>query len=534
MKNKIYVIVSIIILIVAIIGTTLALVYFRGDTTSINLSFEANLGEYINYKSGDSILGDEDDILNTSSDYTSGLSTEIEFWKTEVAHNMDIYGHIYLEINNGSDVLLNSEGLKWAVSSNDILISEGNFIGYSEGGSIPVLVNHKLLSSLTKFKVYIWLDENSYIDPSVENEALTVTVKCEASSGEYDAFGLHEFDYTGNVETTTLTAGTYFLEVWGAQGGYGMNETYRGGYGGYSSGYITLNESTSLYVAVGGQGGNGTAKVNTLNAGGFNGGGNSYGTTNKYVGSGGGATHIALSTGALSTLSEKIGDILIVAGGGGAGGYQSASFNSTGGDAGGYIGNSGITNSSYTVGTGGTQTSAGTGHKVGAFGQGANTTSNSIGGGGGFYGGGAGKYASGSGGGSGYIGNPLLTDKVMYCYNCKDSSSEEDETNIKTISTLDVSEEAVSNYAKIGNGYAKILNVLSKPIKIISRKSITYGTDYNFMSMAMEELDTDLTIIDISFDNANEFSVGEYQIRYIVVDSNNNEYTYYQKIEIVN
>ena len=49
----------------------------------------------------------------------------------------------------------------------------------------------------------------------------------------------------------------------------------------------------------------------------------------------------------------------------------------------------------------------------------------------GFYGGGQGKTAYGSGGGSSYIGNPLLTNKAMYCYNCEESS----EDSTKTIST---------------------------------------------------------------------------------------------------
>jgi len=40
----------------------------------------------------------------------------------------------------------------------------------------------------------------------------------------------------------------------------------------------------------------------------------------------------------------------------------------------------------------------------------------------------------------------------MYCYNCEESSEE----STKTISTTNVSEEAISNYAKIGNGYARI------------------------------------------------------------------------------
>ena len=73
------------------------------------------------------------------------------------------------------------------------------------------------------------------------------------------------------------------------------------------------------------------------------------------------------------------------------------------------------------------------------------------GGGGGFYGGGHADNDKGYGG-SGYIGNPLLTNKVMYCYNCTTSS---DETT-KTISTTCTNTVATENCAKKGNGFARI------------------------------------------------------------------------------
>ena len=56
------------------------------------------------------------------------------------------------------------------------------------------------------------------------------------------------------------------------------------------------------------------------------------------------------------------------------------------------------------------------------------------------------------GGGSGYIGNSLLKDKVMYCYDCEESSEE----STKTISTTCSEETPTENCAKKGNGYARI------------------------------------------------------------------------------
>ena len=251
------------------------------------------------------------------------------------------------------------------------------------------------------------------------------------------------FDYTGGEQVfTSPTTGTYKLETWGAQGG--SRNGYIGGYGGYSIGTITLSKSQNLYINVGG---NGTTKI-----GGYNGGGNrpSGDTTGWYAGSGGGATHIATVSGLLSTLENSKFDILIVSGGGG-GATSSSTYNANGGSGGGYMG------STIKGPTGGTQTIAGTNAKggiTGSFGKGADSTNEGAGGSG-FFGGGSGLHPdigySGAGG-SGYIGNPLLTEKSMYCYNCQESSEE----STKTASTTCTSATPTENCAKQGNGYAKI------------------------------------------------------------------------------
>ena len=154
-------------------------------------------------------------------------------------------------------------------------------------------------------------------------------------------------------------------------------------------------------------------------------------------------------------------DILIVSGGGGSGEREH------GGSGGGYIGGTGysITNNYPFYGTGGSQTTGGSGFEVsgnspsnnidgkfGISGKGYSDIDGGADGGTGYYGGGGTTYAGGGGGGSGYIGNPLLKDKVMYCYNCEESNEE----STKTISTTCAEETPTENCAKKGNGYARI------------------------------------------------------------------------------
>lgn len=262
-----------------------------------------------------------------------------------------------------------------------------------------------------------------------------------------------EFQYTG-VEQQFIAqyTGYYKIETWGAQGG-NVNGIPMGGYGGYSRGIVYLNQDKKLYVNVGGKGSAQTSRSASIVNGGYNGGGSAFGATDKYVASGGGATHISENSGLLKNLTNNLGNIYIVSGGGGGSGYQESIKHGIGGNGGGVIGNSGTSSTgSHTLGAGGNQESGGSGTETGGFGLGGSSTSNGTAGGGGLYGGGSGQYYNGGGGGSGYIGNSLLTDKYMYCYKCETSDVE----STKTYTTTCTEETPTENCAKIGDGFARI------------------------------------------------------------------------------
>ena len=302
-----------------------------------------------------------------------------------------------------------------------------------------------------------------------------------------------------SVKFVPLCDGTYQFEVWGASGGYGYSSTYRGGYGAYARGLATLQANDPIYIAIGGEGKNGTSKTADY-AGGYNGGGNSYhwGNNNTYSASGGGATHIAKAPGQLKLLSDYKGTynstyyssdmVYIVAAGGGGGYYFTTTENAIGGSGGGISGVNGNVNPSaqYRRGLGGTQTAGGsfdgTGRKeanAGGFGYGGDSSATvsgsggGSGGGAGFFGGG-GSSVAGAGGGSSYIASSLLIPNdsnqirnVMYCYSCSESSNlytytvstygsttHEGERNSECSSGYSTS--PLSGCAKKGNGYAII------------------------------------------------------------------------------
>ena len=227
------------------------------------------------------------------------------------------------------------------------------------------------------------------------------------SIADVQAANSWDFGYTGSIQQITAPySGLYKLEVWGASGG---DHGGHGGKGGYTSVEIEILQGTTLYVTCGGAG-------SYSGQGGYNGGGDS-----TEGGSGGGATHIATSSGLLRDLSGDRASILAVAGGGGGSysailpnqpaerviygtdiEYYNSDAYTYGGHGGGTIGGRTYTEVDpsgcyclQTLPQPGTQT---TGF---SFGQGQ---SGNSGAGGGLYGGYAGQeHYIGSSGGSGYF-----------------------------------------------------------------------------------------------------------------------------------
>ena len=314
------------------------------------------------------------------------------------------------------------------------------------------LESRKLTTGILKsqeskdYSLRLWIDYNTTLE-DLNNEIKTFKSKIVLIGKPIKDEDLitYDFDYAGTEQTFIAnTTGYYKLEIWGAQGGKGATN-YIGGFGGYSVGKIFLKKNEILYINVGGSG----EEFN----GGYNGGGNR--DNNNHVwrgGAGGGATSIAKSSGILLELKEKTSDILLVSGGGGGacGDLREVIYN--GGSGGGFSGTA--LNSIATPGNQNTSGIDANNRTTSSFGQGG-LAGNEGGGGGGFYGGGSGRHDrigySGAGG-SGYIGNPLLTNKVMYCYNCEGSNEE----STKTISTTCNEETPTSYCAKKGNGYAII------------------------------------------------------------------------------
>ena len=350
---------------------------------------------------------------------------------------------------------------------------------------------------------YISLDNiYSYIGQG-EDVSTTAYIKIEDADGNYMTVRqlynaitpdvsfrvVEEFDDEEDIPEQTYVipqTGWYKIEVWGAQGGVDpqldfYNPVTGASYesfsrevnvGGYAVGVIYLQKDTTLYIHVGTQQGG----TNAGNNGGGQGSIDDYTYTGYYkdydthdvfmIGAGGGgATHVALSSGELSDFENKVNDLIIAAGGGGGDtfiaitnyntsdptGYYLQEYYFDGGSGGGFIGGLGSSNYSldpqddiipardgsnlinsiydsntgyYHSGWGGSQTWGGenmaTQNIDGIFGEGGSGNSlyyATAGGGGGFYGGAASFAISSSGGGSGWVNHNNLVGRQMVIMN---------------------------------------------------------------------------------------------------------------------
>jgi len=218
-----------------------------------------------------------------------------------------------------------------------------------------------------------------------------------------------EFAFTGNANVEwEVPAGVtqVKIECWGAEGG-GSSSSSGGGLGGYASAIRNVTPGETLYINVGGRGGNGSsqsslANFNALNTAGFNGGGaGGWKTSAIWSGGGGGASDVRQGG---TSLDNRI----VIGGGGGS----SSSWPNAGG-AGGFP--AGIAGAGGSTAGGGTQTAGGSSN--GSYGQGGNANVPASynwahgAGGGGRYGGGSSSntsssnaYAGGGGGSSYYDG----------------------------------------------------------------------------------------------------------------------------------
>ena len=178
-KKKI-IILGVITLIIVLLSTTFSFFIWNSNKNqdidvALNLS---GLDAYIHYNKGTDVLTGT---LLPSTNYSGGISTEIELWKDPSAASRTIYGHIYMDITTIGTNLANEPALKWAITSNGEVLNTGDFVGQTQGNSISLKLNIPLSTTKQLYQIYIWLDETMEINDAIEGETISTIVRAEAT-----------------------------------------------------------------------------------------------------------------------------------------------------------------------------------------------------------------------------------------------------------------------------------------------------------------------------------------------------------------
>ena len=174
-KGKTYMIIGIIILVLALIGSTYA--YYRYVFANVNVdTITRGLDYYITYAKGTDITNK---VLEPSTDYTGGNSVTVTLYKKD--NSYDIYGHIYLNVTSIGTALSNSSALRYVVTDGTNIVSRGNLKGVTASSKIPLAVNIPLNTTSTKYTVYLWFNDNISEETSSEGQTISASVSCEAS-----------------------------------------------------------------------------------------------------------------------------------------------------------------------------------------------------------------------------------------------------------------------------------------------------------------------------------------------------------------
>ena len=198
-KRKVYgTILGVIVFIFLLLGASYAFYLWNSndDNTNVNLTISKGLEGLIIYNQGESILSSNNVSLTLGDNYTTGISTTIEFWKKETV-TRTIYGQLsmkILDLQNKEMVSTNDaniakcETVKWAITTytatntTETLLAEGNFKDRQIDDVFSLVTNIELNPYQTFYKVYIWLDSNA-VDGSnpISGELISTLITAEAS-----------------------------------------------------------------------------------------------------------------------------------------------------------------------------------------------------------------------------------------------------------------------------------------------------------------------------------------------------------------
>ncbi len=250
-----YIYIVLIVLILSIVGSYAFFGWSNANGNNTNVSFDV-ISEtvYINYDAGSNIEGVE---LYPVDDKSEGISKTITV-KTDKVTSKRVSFNLYLDLTSVDSALLDSS-FKWAVYSNNSIVSSGNFASGSVSCNKNSSINHIVLLSnqevTTTEKVYIlyiWIDNSVINSDSLMSKSFSFNLHADGVNALLNggANTLYK-KYVNSSKSNVTTAGgesiTQVSSLGMMQDSFG-NIRY---YGSNPNNYVTFNGESAGWRIIG-------------------------------------------------------------------------------------------------------------------------------------------------------------------------------------------------------------------------------------------------------------------------------------------
>ena len=251
-----YLYILLIVLILSIVGSYAYYSWGNGSSSKTNVSFDVvSETVYIDYDAGSNIEGS----LYPVDDKSDGISKTITV-KTdkEAPNDKKVSFNLYLDLTSVDSALLDSS-FKWAVYSNNSLVSSGNLssgsVSCNKNGSvnhIVLLSNQTVTTTEKQYVLYLWIDGNVTNSNSMMGKSFSFNLHADGLNAILNggANTLYK-KYVNSSKSNVTTAGgesiTQVSSLGMMQDSFG-NVRY---YGSNPNNYVTFNGEDAGWRIIG-------------------------------------------------------------------------------------------------------------------------------------------------------------------------------------------------------------------------------------------------------------------------------------------
>ncbi|MBQ8192942.1 MAG: BspA family leucine-rich repeat surface protein [Bacilli bacterium] len=200
-KNKLYIIISFIVLILSISGSFAW--YLWDSTTNTDVSLGICVPE-ISFIGGETLQGKD---LVPTEDRNKGLTKEVEVSLSKTCTEGDSgVMNLYMRLDS-LPVGLQEESFVYEVWNDSTMVSSGNFKGKEEGHAIELLTNEVVTSSSNLYKIYIYIDGSMNNPPSMGGNYFRFSLYSEGTGAIYEENTIATFTTPSNSSSPFLNSG---------------------------------------------------------------------------------------------------------------------------------------------------------------------------------------------------------------------------------------------------------------------------------------------------------------------------------------